>query len=133
MICINYNCVIKYFFRLEWQTEQGKLKVQRKKHNRKSVVKIPTVQKGNMKKFKYRRKSGKVEKPGRSQRSISLNHYVETLIVADASMVDFHQDGDIETYILTLMNMVRLYLFRKPISKRKEDFYVMFWFELKCS
>lgn len=28
------------------------------------------------------------------------------LVVADPSMVAFHQDGDVENYILTIMNMV---------------------------
>lgn len=44
--------------------------------------------------------------PIRNKRSISRSYYVEALVVADTGMVDFHQDGQIETYILTLMNMV---------------------------
>lgn len=42
----------------------------------------------------------------RSRRSVSRPNYVEALVVADASMVAFHQEGDIETYLLTIMNMV---------------------------
>lgn len=42
----------------------------------------------------------------RGKRSISSPRHVEALIVADPSMVAFHHDGDVETYILTIMNMV---------------------------
>lgn len=42
----------------------------------------------------------------REKRSISTPRHVEALIVADPSMVSFHQDGDVETYLLTIMNMV---------------------------
>lgn len=52
-----------------------------------------------MKKHKYKR----------YRRSVSKPQYVETLLVADASMVEFHDNGDIETYLLTIMNMVDLH------------------------
>ncbi|KAF7997831.1 hypothetical protein HCN44_009229 [Aphidius gifuensis] len=42
----------------------------------------------------------------RSKRSISRPRHVEALVVADTSMMAFHQDGDVETYLLTIMNMV---------------------------
>lgn len=42
----------------------------------------------------------------RSKRSISSPRHVEALVVADSSMVTFHQDDYIETYLLTIMNMV---------------------------
>lgn len=42
----------------------------------------------------------------RNKRSISSPRHVEALVVADPSMVAFHQDGDVETYLLTIMNMV---------------------------
>ncbi|CAH1118874.1 unnamed protein product [Phaedon cochleariae] len=104
------NCgtrVPKKWTLLEWQNSQGKVKVQKKKSKQKDVVEIPNIHKGNMKKLKYRRQQS------RAQRSISRDHYVETLVVADASMVEFHQDGEIETYILTLMNMVSM-LYQDP-------------------
>ncbi|KAK3916228.1 A disintegrin and metalloproteinase with thrombospondin motifs 7, partial [Frankliniella fusca] len=44
--------------------------------------------------------------PGRAPRSVSTEKHVEVLLVADQSMTAFHQDGDIETYLLTIMNMV---------------------------
>lgn len=53
-----------------------------------------------MKKLKYE------EIPSRNKRSVSKSYYVEALVVADYGMVEFHQDGEIETYILTLLNMV---------------------------
>lgn len=42
----------------------------------------------------------------RPKRSVSSPRHVEALVVADPSMVSFHQDGDVETYLLTIMNMV---------------------------
>lgn len=49
-----------------------------------------------------------VVKPPRSRerRSVSQEHHVEALLVADASMVEFHHDGDVEMYLLTVMNIV---------------------------
>lgn len=47
----------------------------------------------------------------RSKRSVSRARHVEALVVADRTMMAFHQDGDVETYLLTIMNMVSaLYL-----------------------
>lgn len=34
--------------------------------------------------------------------------YVETVVVADQSMLDFHNKDDLEAYIFTLMNIVRI-------------------------
>lgn len=42
----------------------------------------------------------------RNKRSVSTPRHVEALVVADSSMVEFHQDGDVEMYLLTIMNMV---------------------------
>ncbi|KAK0181582.1 hypothetical protein PV327_003855 [Microctonus hyperodae] len=66
--------------RLEWQNQSGLVQVQgrgRRKHRWQ-----------------------------RSKRSISRPRHVEALVVADTSMMAFHQDGDVETYLLTIMNMV---------------------------
>lgn len=64
--------------RLEWQQQPGKMKVQGRGKSRKS----------------------------RWRRSVSQERYVEALIVADTSMIKFHQDTYVETYLLTIMNMV---------------------------
>jgi hypothetical protein len=64
--------------RLEWKQQVGKVKVQGRGKSRKT----------------------------RWRRSISKERHVETLLVADMSMMKFHEDGDVETYILTIMNMV---------------------------
>ncbi|KAJ3661835.1 hypothetical protein Zmor_006216 [Zophobas morio] len=85
---------------LEWQKQLGKVKVQEKKHKNKHKIDIPSVHQSQMKKHKYK----KVD--GRQRRSVSTPQYVETLLVADPTMVEFHEDGDIETYLLTIMNMV---------------------------
>ena len=40
------------------------------------------------------------------QRSISREKWVETLVVADAKMVEYHGSGGVESYILAIMNIV---------------------------
>ncbi|NXP59253.1 ATS7 metalloproteinase, partial [Chloropsis cyanopogon] len=40
------------------------------------------------------------------QRSISTEKWVETLVVADTKMVEFHGRDNVEKYVLTVMNMV---------------------------
>lgn len=42
------------------------------------------------------------------QRSISKEKWVETLVVADTKMVEYHGSENIEKYVLTVMNMVSL-------------------------
>ncbi|XP_076620762.1 A disintegrin and metalloproteinase with thrombospondin motifs 7 isoform X1 [Colletes latitarsis] len=75
--------------RLEWQTQPGLVQVQ----------------------GRGRRKHHPTKRWQRSKRSISRPRHVEALIVADTTMMAFHQDGDVETYLLTIMNMVSsLYL-----------------------
>ena len=44
----------------------------------------------------------------RRRRSVSVERYVETLVVADKQMVAYHGKGDIEPYVLTVMNIVSL-------------------------
>ncbi|XP_036919034.1 A disintegrin and metalloproteinase with thrombospondin motifs 12 isoform X3 [Sturnira hondurensis] len=46
--------------------------------------------------------------PGRSlsRRSVSRERWVETLVVADTKMVEYHGSENVESYILTIMNMV---------------------------
>ncbi|XP_058791998.1 A disintegrin and metalloproteinase with thrombospondin motifs 7-like isoform X2 [Phymastichus coffea] len=67
---------------LEWQTQPGLVQVQ-----------------------------GRGRRRQRAKRSVSRPRHVEALVVADTTMMAFHQDGDVETYLLTIMNMVSaLYL-----------------------
>lgn len=47
----------------------------------------------------------------RQQRSVSKEKWVETLVVADSKMVEFHGQPQVESYVLTIMNMVRLLQF----------------------
>lgn len=42
----------------------------------------------------------------RSTRSVSKPRHVEVLLVADKSMSVFHSEGNLQTYLLTIMNMV---------------------------
>ena len=48
--------------------------------------------------MKWRRK--------RHKRSVSKENYVETLVVADKTMIAYHGKQEIEPYILTVMNIV---------------------------
>ncbi|XP_073474360.1 A disintegrin and metalloproteinase with thrombospondin motifs 7 [Aquarana catesbeiana] len=41
-----------------------------------------------------------------SRRSISKEKWVETLVVADPKMVEYHGSNNVENYVLTVMNMV---------------------------
>ncbi|GBN28165.1 A disintegrin and metalloproteinase with thrombospondin motifs 12 [Araneus ventricosus] len=50
--------------------------------------------------------SPEAERRRRRKRSVSSERNVETLVVADKMMVDYYSEEDIETYILTVMNMV---------------------------
>ncbi|XP_022672218.1 A disintegrin and metalloproteinase with thrombospondin motifs 7-like isoform X5 [Varroa destructor] len=42
----------------------------------------------------------------RNKRSVSIERNVETLLVADRTMLDYYSNEDIETYLLTVLNMV---------------------------
>ncbi|KAL3278400.1 hypothetical protein HHI36_013727 [Cryptolaemus montrouzieri] len=77
----------KRITRLEWQPS-GRIKIQEKINIR-----------------KYKEKSTKHR---RLKRSVSKPHYVEVLLVADTSMVVFHEEWDLTTYLLTIMNMVSI-------------------------
>ncbi|XP_069483191.1 A disintegrin and metalloproteinase with thrombospondin motifs 12 [Ambystoma mexicanum] len=48
------------------------------------------------------------QKHGRqvSQRSVSKERWVETLVVADTKMIEYHGSENIESYIFTILNMV---------------------------
>lgn len=50
------------------------------------------------------------------KRSVSLERNVETLVVADQKMTEFYSNEDIETYILTVMNMVRTHSYSLSLS-----------------
>lgn len=41
-----------------------------------------------------------------SRRSVSKERWVETLVVADSKMVEYHGSDHVESYILTIMSMV---------------------------
>ena len=48
--------------------------------------------------------------PRRHKRSFSTERYVETLVVVDPSMIKYHKNEHLETYVLTIMNMVSKHL-----------------------
>lgn len=43
----------------------------------------------------------------RWQRSISRERWVETMVVADSKLIEYHGSDNVESYIFTIMNMVR--------------------------
>lgn len=44
----------------------------------------------------------------RKQRSISREKWVETLVVADPKMVEYHGKNGVESYVLAIMNIVSI-------------------------
>ncbi|KAM9392813.1 A disintegrin and metalloproteinase with thrombospondin motifs 12-like [Pholidichthys leucotaenia] len=42
----------------------------------------------------------------RSQRSVSRERWVETMVVADSKLIEYHGSENVEAYIFTIMNMV---------------------------
>ncbi|KAJ3604586.1 hypothetical protein NHX12_029326 [Muraenolepis orangiensis] len=44
--------------------------------------------------------------PSRSQRSVSRERWVETMVVADSKLIEYHGQENVESYIFTIMNMV---------------------------
>lgn len=95
-----FSAHVFFYSRLEWHKELGKIKVQEKIHKHKQKVSVSTIPQHELKKLKYKRVNI------RNKRSSSEPQYVEALIVADTTALEFHQDGDIETYLLTIMHMV---------------------------
>lgn len=85
------------------QPQQQQQQDQRRKHHE-NLERMRSVNKKNA----SNEYDGEHNRRGhhRGKRSISSPRHVEALIVADPSMVAFHQDGDVETYLLTIMNMV---------------------------
>ncbi|XP_053405061.1 A disintegrin and metalloproteinase with thrombospondin motifs 7-like [Mercenaria mercenaria] len=55
---------------------------------------------------KHHRRKKKAAEHHRSKRSFSTERYVETLVVVDPSMIKYHKNEHLETYVLTVMNMV---------------------------
>lgn len=43
----------------------------------------------------------------RPRRSVSKERWVETMVVADAKLIEYHGSDNVESYIFTIMNMVR--------------------------
>lgn len=60
-----------------------------------------------------------VGKRRRRKRSVSVERNVETLVVADQKMTEFYSNEDIETYILTVMNMVNVRNFSVALRENK--------------
>lgn len=44
----------------------------------------------------------------RSRRSVSRERWVETMVVADSKLIEYHGSDNVESYIFTIMNMVRI-------------------------
>lgn len=51
--------------------------------------------------------SGGDQARSRSQRSVSRERWVETMVVADSKLIEYHGSDNVESYIFTIMNMVR--------------------------
>lgn len=91
--------------RIEWQ-KQGKVMVQggRKTRHRGGSGGGHHNQKNEKQQQQREEQQRRKRKRSRPKRSVSTPHHVEALLVADVSMSQFHQE--VETYLLTIMNMV---------------------------
>uniref|UniRef100_A0A8C4FB15 ADAM metallopeptidase with thrombospondin type 1 motif, 12 n=1 Tax=Dicentrarchus labrax TaxID=13489 RepID=A0A8C4FB15_DICLA len=49
---------------------------------------------------------GEDQTQSRSQRSVSRERWVETMVVADSKLIEYHGSDNVESYIFTIMNMV---------------------------
>ncbi|XP_004605659.2 A disintegrin and metalloproteinase with thrombospondin motifs 12 isoform X1 [Sorex araneus] len=65
---------------------------------------LGTSQKQELQREKWERNN--LQSRSLSRRSISRERWVETLVVADTKMVEYHGSENVESYILTIMNMV---------------------------
>lgn len=70
---------------------------------------------------------GGAGRPRRSARKSQKGLNVETLVVADAKMVEKHGKDDVTTYILTVMNMVRG-IVRNPLDTPKSGSHLVTFF-----
>lgn len=86
--------------RIEWQ-KQGKVMVQ---GGRKTRHRGGGGGRHKNEKQREEQQQRRKRKRSRPKRSVSTPHHVEALLVADVSMSQFHQE--VETYLLTIMNMV---------------------------
>ncbi|XP_023261859.1 A disintegrin and metalloproteinase with thrombospondin motifs 12 isoform X1 [Seriola lalandi dorsalis] len=50
--------------------------------------------------------TGEDQAQSRSQRSVSRERWVETMVVADSKLIEYHGSDNVESYIFTIMNMV---------------------------
>ncbi|XP_053277786.1 A disintegrin and metalloproteinase with thrombospondin motifs 12 [Pleuronectes platessa] len=49
---------------------------------------------------------GEDQARSRSQRSVSRDRWVESMVVADSKLIEYHGSDNVESYIFTIMNMV---------------------------
>ncbi|XP_013867217.1 A disintegrin and metalloproteinase with thrombospondin motifs 12 [Austrofundulus limnaeus] len=49
---------------------------------------------------------GEAQTQSRSQRSVSRERWVETMVVADSKLIEYHGNDNVESYVFTIMNMV---------------------------
>uniref|UniRef100_A0A7M4DZF2 ADAM metallopeptidase with thrombospondin type 1 motif 7 n=1 Tax=Crocodylus porosus TaxID=8502 RepID=A0A7M4DZF2_CROPO len=77
----------------------------KQERNQPSTVRTCGVQ-GILSKRRERWEQKQQKKRRIKQRSISKEKWVETLVVADTKMVEYHGSENIEKYVLTVMNMV---------------------------
>lgn len=68
----------------------------------------------------------------RTQRSVSKERWVETMVVADSKLIEYHGSDNVESYIFTIMNMVRiegLFTRSQPFQSTDRELWVNRWLE----
>ncbi|XP_040833590.1 A disintegrin and metalloproteinase with thrombospondin motifs 12 [Ochotona curzoniae] len=67
---------------------------------------LGSAKKQELQREQWERSNGPSRSRSLSRRSISKERWVETLVVADTKMVEYHGSENVESYVLTIMNMV---------------------------
>ncbi|XP_073322720.1 A disintegrin and metalloproteinase with thrombospondin motifs 12-like [Pagrus major] len=61
---------------------------------------------GEREEWEREQQMGEDQPQSRSQRSVSRERWVETMVVADSKLIEYHGSDNVESYIFTIMNMV---------------------------
>ncbi|XP_060927739.1 A disintegrin and metalloproteinase with thrombospondin motifs 12 [Limanda limanda] len=61
---------------------------------------------GEREEWEREQQGGEDQARSRSQRSVSRDRWVETMVVADSKLLEYHGSDNVESYIFTIMNMV---------------------------
>ena len=88
--------------------KENKLRKSPRRHHHQKFIHYPEDHDDVAKKEAERKKEDMNIEHVRQKRSVSRERNVETLIVADKTLVGYHGRQEVEKYILTIMNIVSI-------------------------